>query len=174
MILVDGTSVTASPRIVLGAVLVAHLATGLTAAVLPALGEAFIEIGPDDTLIQLGAADVLHAVEGVLVSVVLDEAEAARCLLEAVEAHDQAFDLAAFAKQLVDLLLGGVEGQIADVERGGIFELVLWRGRAAADIVVAIAVASTLLGCRVGARLVKAVDGAAQRGHRGGMQAVGV
>jgi hypothetical protein len=38
---------------------------------------------------------------------------------------------------------GGV--QVADVESGGVFELVVGRGRAAADVVVAVAVASALL-----------------------------
>jgi hypothetical protein len=44
------------------------------------------------------------------VSVVLDEAEAAGSFGEAVETHDEAFDLAAFAEEFMDLLFGGVEG----------------------------------------------------------------
>lgn len=44
--------------------------------------------------------------------VVLDEAEAAGRLLEAVEAHDQAFDFAAFGEELVDLFFGCVEGSL--------------------------------------------------------------
>jgi hypothetical protein len=46
------------------------------------------------------------------VSVVLDEAKAAGRLIKAVEAHDEAFDLAAFGEQLVDLLFGCVEGAV--------------------------------------------------------------
>lgn len=41
--------------------------------------------------------------------VVLDEAETAGGLVEPVQSHDQALDLAALRKELVDLLLGGVE-----------------------------------------------------------------
>jgi hypothetical protein len=49
------------------------------------------------------------------VSVVLDEAEAARGLLEAVEAHDEAFDLTDLGKKFVDLLFGGVKGSVSFV-----------------------------------------------------------
>ena len=56
--------------------------------------------------------------------VVLDNAEAAGRLVEAVEAHDQALDPAAFAEELVDLLFGCVEGEVADVEGCGVLELV--------------------------------------------------
>jgi len=43
------------------------------------------------------------------VSVVFNEAEAARSLLETIEAHDETFDFADFGEKLVDLLFGGVE-----------------------------------------------------------------
>lgn len=42
--------------------------------------------------------------------VVLNEAEAAGGLVEAVEAHDDALDFAALGEELVDLLFCGVEG----------------------------------------------------------------
>lgn len=42
--------------------------------------------------------------------VVLDEAEAAGGLLEAIKAHDKALDLADFREELVDLFFGGVKG----------------------------------------------------------------
>jgi hypothetical protein len=47
----------------------------------------------------------------------------------------------------VDLLFGGVEGEVADVERGCVFELVFGGGGASAEVVVAgiVAVASALL-----------------------------
>jgi hypothetical protein len=72
--------------------------------------EAGIEIGADDTLVELGSANIFHAIECFLVSVIFHKAEAARSLLESIQAHDQAFDLAALGEELVDLLLGGVEG----------------------------------------------------------------
>lgn len=116
------------------------------APVLPALGKALVQVGADDALVQLGAADVLHAVQRILVRVVLDEAEAAGRLLEAVEAHDEALDLAALGEQLVDLLLGGVEGQVADVEGSRVLELLIFgRGLALALAVAAVLVASSVL-----------------------------
>jgi len=52
--------------------------------------------------------------------------------MEAVEAHDQALDAAALAEELVDLLLGRVEGEVADVEGCGVLELVDGFGRGGA------------------------------------------
>ena len=95
VIFIDGSTISTPARVVLCPVLVADLPTALSTAILPSLGEALVQIGPDDALVELGAANVLHAVERILVCVVLDEAEAARCLLEAVQAHDEALDLAA-------------------------------------------------------------------------------
>jgi hypothetical protein len=46
------------------------------------------------------------------VRVVLDEAEAARRLLESVESHDQTLDLTAFGEQLIYLLFGCVKRSI--------------------------------------------------------------
>lgn len=50
--------------------------------------------------------------------VVLDEAEAAGRLSEAIEAHDEALDLANLAEELVDLLFCGVEGTVRGVSGG--------------------------------------------------------
>lgn len=108
-IVLDGSAQTATALVEVLTILVSDLSTRLSSAVLPALLKSRIEIRPDDALVELGATDVLHAVERILVSVVFHEAEAARRLVEPIETHDQAFDLAALAKQLVDLLLGGVE-----------------------------------------------------------------
>ena len=83
----------------------------------------------------------------------------------------------------MDLLFGGVEGKVADVEGGCVFELVFGRGGAAAVIVTSVAVASALLEesqslhtnamccslpylcCRIRTRLVEAVNGTAKRRH---------
>ncbi len=70
---------------------------GQAIPILPAFLEARVQVGSDDALIQLGAANVLHAVQRVLMRVVFDEAESARRLVEAVEAHYQPLDLAASA-----------------------------------------------------------------------------
>ena len=95
---------------------------------MPALREAFIEIRSYYPLVQLRATDVLEAIQRVLMVVVLHKAEAARCLVEAVEAHDEPFDLTALAEEFVDLLFGGVEGEVADVESGCICELLFQIG----------------------------------------------
>lgn len=123
-----GLSVASTARVILVPVLVSDLSSALSAPILPALSESLVEIGPDDALVELGAANVLHAVERILVGVVLDEAETAGRLLEAVEAHDKALNLAALAEELVDLLLGGVEGEVANVEGGSVLELVFGLG----------------------------------------------
>ena len=78
--------------------------------------------------------------------IILHEAEPTRRFLEPIQAHDQALDFAALAEQLVDLLFGGVEGEVADVERCRVFELVFGRGGAPAEVVVTVAVSSALLG----------------------------
>jgi hypothetical protein len=109
MILVHRTPIPTSARIILIAILIANLSSALAAPILSSLGEALVEIGADDALVQLRAADVLHAVQRVLVRVVFYEAEAAGRLLEAVEAHYEALDFAAFGEEFVDLFFGCVE-----------------------------------------------------------------
>jgi hypothetical protein len=52
--------------------------------------------------------------------------------VEAVEAHDQALDAAALAEELVDLLFGRVEGEVADVERCCVLQFVDGFGRGGA------------------------------------------
>lgn len=48
----------------------------------------------------------------------LDEAEPARGLVVAVDAHDDAADVPSSTEQLKHLLFGGEERQVADVECG--------------------------------------------------------
>lgn len=95
IVFLDGSAVTSSARVKLFTVLISDLTTALSTTILPALVEALIEIGTDDALVELCAANVLEAVESVLVSVVLDKAETTGSLLETVKTHDQALDLAA-------------------------------------------------------------------------------
>jgi hypothetical protein len=77
--------------------------------------------------------------------IVLYETEAAGSLLEAIEAHHEAFDLAAFRKEFVDLLFGGIKRQIANVESGGILQLVFDFGLELVFAIAAISLAFTLL-----------------------------
>ena len=82
--------------------------------------------------------------------VVLDEAEAAGGFGEAVETHDEAFELAAFGEEGVDLLFGGVEGEVADVEGCGVGELVFGLGGGGMVGGVVVAALSLLVLWRVG------------------------
>lgn len=91
----DGSAVASSARIKLFTVLISDLTTALSTTVLSALVEALVQIGTDDALVELCAANVLEAVQSVLVGVVFDKAEATRGLLETIKTHDQALDFAA-------------------------------------------------------------------------------
>jgi len=113
----------ASSRVELLTILIPHLSSTLTPPVLPALRKALVQITANDALVQLRAANVFQAVQRILVGVVLHEAEAAGRLGEAVQAHDEALQLAAFGEERVDLLLGGVEGKVADVKGRCVGEL---------------------------------------------------
>lgn len=118
-------TVATATRIVLIAVLVADLATRLATSVLPAFGKAFVQVRPDDALVELGTSNVLHAVQSIVVSVILHKAEPAGGLLKAVETHDETLDLSTFGEEFVNLFFGGVEGQVPDVERGRVLQLLL-------------------------------------------------
>ena len=105
-----GPSQTTSSLIVVLAILIPHLSTRLASAVLSTLLKTRIQIRPDDALVEFSAANVLHAVESVLVCVVFDEAEATGGFVEAVEAHNEALDLTAFGEEFVDLFFSGIKG----------------------------------------------------------------
>ena len=63
--------------------------------VLATLFKSGIQIGSDNSLVQLGTSNVFHAVESILMGVVFDEAEPAGGFVESIEAHDEALNLAA-------------------------------------------------------------------------------
>lgn len=78
--------------------------------------------------------------------IVFDKAEAAWSLLETVKAHDEALDFTAFGEQLMDLFLGGVEGEIADVEGCCVAKLLFRLGGSVIGVVVLVmAFSSSLL-----------------------------
>ena len=81
--------------------------------------------------------------------VVLDEAEAAGRLVEAVQPHDQPLDAAALAEELVDLLLRRVEGQVADVEGRGVLQGGGGVGRGRALVAVRVAALALVLRLRI-------------------------
>ena len=63
--------------------------------ILTSFGKALIQICTYDTLIELRTPNVFHAVECILVSIVLNKAETAWCLLIPIQTHDQALNLTA-------------------------------------------------------------------------------
>ena len=99
----------ASALVIVGAVLIPDLTATLASAVLSSLNEAGVPIGSNDAVVQSGAVHVLHSVLSVVSVHVLDEAEAARRLRVAVQTNDHSLYSTAFAEQLVDLFLAGVE-----------------------------------------------------------------
>ncbi len=121
-----------SPRIELLPILIPHLPAALPSPILPAFTKALVQVTPYDPFIQLRAPDILQTIQRILVSIVLDETETARCLGEAIQTHDEAFELAGFGEEGVDLLFGGVKGEVADVEGAGVAELLfeVWGGGA--------------------------------------------
>jgi hypothetical protein len=80
-------AIASSTRVEFIAVLVSDLPTRLSTPILATLGKAFVQIRSNDALVEFRTTNVLHAVECVLVGVVLDEAESAGGFLEAVQAH---------------------------------------------------------------------------------------
>lgn len=136
-------------RIKLLPILIPNLPPTLSPTILPPLRETLIQIAANNPLIQLRAADVFHAVQRVLVRVVLDEAEAAGRFVEAIQAHDQPLDAAAFPEELVDLLFSRVEAEVADVEGCGVREFVdrVRRGGAVVGVAAfALVLENTVLG----------------------------
>lgn len=110
----NGAAISASSRIVLVSILIAHLTARLSSPkpmmsmvsgqrrtadlpVLSAFLEARIEISPYDPLIELGPANVFHAVQSILVCIVLHEAKTAGRFIESVKAHYQSLDLSTSA-----------------------------------------------------------------------------
>ena len=97
---IDCAAITSPTRVILFSMLVSDLATRLASSILSTFQEAGIEIGSDQTLVELGTSNVLQAVQRILVCIVFDEAEAAGGFLESVEAHNNPFDFTAPACQL--------------------------------------------------------------------------
>jgi len=116
--LTDDLAVAAASDVVISSVLVAHLSAGFTTSVLTSFFEAGVPIRPDNTIIQTGSVDVSHAVFCIIPRVVFEKAKATRGFLDFVQTHDNSFNVASLAEQLVQLLLSGVKGEIPNVEGG--------------------------------------------------------
>lgn len=55
--------------------------------------EPLVEIRPNDPFVKFCTSNIFQAVQRILMCVIFHEAEAAWCLLKAVEAHDKSFNL---------------------------------------------------------------------------------
>lgn len=86
--LLQGPADSTSPLVKVLAILISYLAAALTPTILPALLESRIQIRPNDSFVKLRAPNVLHAIQRILMRVILYEAEPTGCLLKPIEAHD--------------------------------------------------------------------------------------
>ena len=55
--------------------------------------ESRVEICSDYPFIELGTSDILHAIQSILMRVVLNKAEPTWCFIEPIQAHYQSLDL---------------------------------------------------------------------------------
>ena len=99
-------------------VLITNLTTRPATTELSTLLEAGVPIGTNLSIVQFGAVHVAHRIAGTLAGRVLDKAKAARRLPDSIQTDHHAIDLAALGEQLVDLLFGRVERQVAHVQGG--------------------------------------------------------
>jgi hypothetical protein len=87
-----------------------YLTTTAPSTVLSAFLKSRIQIRPHNPLVQFRPIDESHAIDRLLVSLVLDETESARSFLETIEAHDNSFHLATSSSQkTVSLEAGHLE-----------------------------------------------------------------
>ena len=108
-LLLNNLAVTSSAAVEICPILISDLAPGLAAAILSTLNEPRVPVSPDNPVVQPGAIDIPQRVLCILSTVILHETEATGRPLELVQTHDHPLHLAAHSKQLVYLLLGGVE-----------------------------------------------------------------
>lgn len=108
--------IAASGWVVVLPVLISHLSSGFATAVLPPLLEAGVPVCSDDAVVQARAIDEAHGVFCTCTCVVFYKAESAGCLLDFIQANDDTLDVPTFRKYLVYLVLGGVEGEIPNIQ----------------------------------------------------------
>merc|ERR1719443_2571087 len=105
---------------------------------LTALNETSVPVRPDDPVVQPGPVDVPQCVLRVLPGVILHETEAAWSSFKLVQSHHHPLHFPAHPEQLVDLLLRGVEGHVADVQRRGLSQQPLLLPSRSLEMLVAI------------------------------------
>lgn len=109
-------TVAASGRVVVLPIFISHLSSRFAAAILPSFPEASVPVRPDDTVVQPCAIDETHCIFCACSCVVFYEAESTGSLLDLIQTNDDALHVSTFRKQLVYLFLGGVEGQIPNIQ----------------------------------------------------------
>lgn len=129
---------TASSHIVVCPVFISHLSTSLSSSILPSLLESCIPVCPNNAVIEPRAIDKSHCVFSICSRVILHEAEATGCFLDLVQPHDDPLDITTFGEELLDLLFGGVEGQVAHVQRGGDLQELLLQLFAPPEVLVSV------------------------------------
>jgi hypothetical protein len=113
-------AVPAAPWVEIHAIFVSYLSTAPPTTKLPTLHKPPIKVHSDGPIVHDGAIDILDTILCVFSGVINYETEATRGHLLLIQTHDDALDVAGFAEYLVNLVLGGEEGQIADVDGGGV------------------------------------------------------
>lgn len=114
--LCDNFAITTTATVKVRSVFIANLSSCFSASVLSALDKSGVPIGSDDTVVQTRTVDVPHTIFSIRALVVLDETKPTGSLFVLVQAHDYPSDVAAFCKQLVDLLFGRVKRQVSNVK----------------------------------------------------------
>lgn len=98
--------------------MVANLTTASATTELPAFNKTSIPIGPNDSIVESTVIDVPHCHLSTLPIFVLHKTETTGCLVNPVKAHNNATHLASSTKELPNLFLSSVEGQIANIQSG--------------------------------------------------------
>lgn len=114
--LLSQLTVAASGWVVVLPVLISHLSSRFAATILPSLLEAGVPVCPDDTVIQPCAVNEAHRMFCTCTCVVLYKTESTGCLLDFIQTDDDALHVSTFRKQLVYLVLCGVEGEIPNIQ----------------------------------------------------------
>jgi hypothetical protein len=96
-----------------------YLAACPASSKLASLPKSSIQVNPDIAIVQPCAVDKSLAVQGGLVGGVFDKGKTTWSLFYAVQSHYDPPDSAAFGAEIVNLLLGGEEREIADIHSGG-------------------------------------------------------
>lgn len=141
-------------------VLISHLSSRFATAILSSLFEASIPVCPDDPVIQPRAINEAHGILCTSTCVVFYKAESTGCLFDFIQTNDDALDVSTFRKQLMYLLLCGIEGEIPNIQSVALLQqLLLFIAvtlevlvSVLADVDVGVAVQSVQFGGHVGQR----------------------